>query len=732
MGLSSIGGSGGSSGGSTGGTTMLVKDVGESMLVPIPFQHTDFTDTGVEITSGQFPQLYSRLNSGAKPVNYSDTGDVGSAIAEVRASTKAAVAAIEANGELLTIHANGVVTASTDGLTYEYRGVMPSLYGITPDLFWAGSTTGNMVVKGTRIIAVSTARGFGAAWYSDDQGANWNHITDSIFSDALISSAPFIRTRPLVATSTHFFYYDSASKRMIRSADGTVWEYVTSHATVTGSFAATYADPSNGTVVAHITTQNIIISSQDSGETWSSVAAPNTATPTGNYVKFNGAIYYSVYVSSNQLFYKSVDGGATWASAGQATSVGPAGMNNLGVAGGKLCCVGTTTFATNTKHITSTNGSTWTLNTSPVQTNGRFPTYFNNQIVFYRDHSAAGLEKPTISTDGLTIGLTAITSDLVMPSAMNGAAIVVTPNRMLAYSSQSTDQFAYTTDGLTWQSLNMPIVAIWYAGCYDAATGKIYMTNTTSTSYFESNDEGDTWEEIQVTIPTCSAASSVPMVCGNVVAFPHTSSTARYPFALSIPDQQGKRTQIRCGGTWSVPAGTTLQRVQRFRDGYYATHSTTNYVNVVQDAIRNTAVGRNIGAVTTAGVFCANDTVAFTANAGTLVYCTQTDLITWTVKTLPLAQTWTAAVQLNNDQFLLLASGSFKALLGDGLSWEVIDMNGISFDDFNNAAVFKGNVYIFSTDKVTKASRSLPSSKRYIPRVVSPVDGFKYVIRAKG
>lgn len=725
----SAGGSGGSSGGAVG-TSMLTKDVGESMLVPSPFKHPDFTDTGVEIANVQYPELYQRLNSGAKPVFYSDTGDVGSAIAEVRSSTKAAVASLEANGELLVIHANGIVTASTNGLTYTYRGKLPALYGITPDLFWSGMTTGTMVVKGTRILAVSTSRGFGAAWYSDDQGATWTVIQDSLFSDTLVMQSPY-RVRPLTATTDYFFYVEfGGAKRVIRSADGITWEVIASPA-ITGAFVATYADPTTQTFMAFVSGQNVILSTQDNGATWTSAAAIATTTPTCNFCKFGADVYFATYVSSNQLFYKSSDGGRTWAASGTATAVGGAGMGNMGVCGGKLCCVGTQTFATNGKHIVSTNGSTWTLVTSPTQANGRYPQYYNNQLLFFRDHAIVGAEKPTISSDAATVTGTALTSDLIMPSAMNGSVVVVTPTRMLAFSSQTTDQYAYTDDGETWYSDSMPIAAQWTGGCYDPVTEKIYVTNATSLTFFESSDLGNTWSEITVSIPTCNASNSIPMVCGNVIAFVPNTITPRYPFLLSIPDAQGKRTQIRAGGTWSTVAGTTAARLVQFRDGFLTPSSTANSISMVQDAVRNSAVTRAIGIATTAGVIGANSTVCFMANAGSVAYSTQGDLITWAVKTLPIAQTWTAVVNLVGNQFLLIAAGSFKALLGDGISWEILDMSGISFDDFNSAAYFKGNVYVFSADKVTKASRSIPSNKRYVPTAISPVDGFKYVVRAK-
>jgi hypothetical protein len=734
MGLNVIGGRP-SSGGSTGGggstgTATLVKDVGESMLVPVPFKHNDFTDTGVEITNAQFPLLYQRLNSGAKPVVYSETGDVGSTVGEARfGSAKAATTTVESNGELLVFHGNGVITATTDGLNYVYRGQMPTLFGITPDLFWSGLTTGNVVAKNGRILAASTARGFAAVWYSDDQGATWNRVTDSTLADCLTIIAPF-RQRPLCATSDYFFYFENTGqKRIIRSADGLTWEYLTVPA-ITGTYSACYADPSNGVFMAHVATQNLILSTRDHGETWTLNSAVATTTPTGNFVKFGNDYYFAVYVSSNQLFYKSVNGGETWAASGQATAVGGAGMSNLGVCGGKICAIGTTTFATNGKHITSTNGSTWTLVTSPSQVNGRFPVYFNNSVIFFRDHTAAGLEKPTLSYDGATVGGTAVTSDLVMPIAMNGTVAFASPTRLFAFSSQQTTQYAYTDDGFNWQSADMPISAIWQGGCYDPATGKIYVTNTTSTSYFESSDNGETWEEIQVNVSGCSAAGSIPMVCGSVIAFPHLSATSRYPLVLSVPDESGKRTQIRSGANWNVPAGTTAARLRPFRDGFFATFTTTNFVGAVQDAVKTNVVGRNTGVVTTAGIFGSNSTIVFIANAGTIAYCTQNDLVTWTTKTLPIAQTWTSVINLNDTQFLLIAAGSFKALLGDGVSWEVIDMDGIPFDDFQNAIMFKGLVYIFSADKSTKAVRNVANSKRYIPRVVSPVDGFKYVIRA--
>ena len=737
MGLSSFGGRPSSSGGSSGGGTVsgnvtVVKDVGESMLVPIPFQHTDFTDTGVDVTNAQFPQLFQRLSSGAKPVNYSDTGDVGSALAEVRATTKAASISCECNGELITIHTNGVVTASTDGLTYTYRGQMPSLFGITSDLFFPGVLTGNIAVKGNRILATSVSRGFGAAWYSDDGGATWTRIEDSILSGCLLLSAPF-RQRPVSATATHFFYYEvSGAKRIIRSADGITWEYVTTTPAFTGTVTAFYADPLSGVVIAHLATQNGMLSSRDSGETWTINGSASTANPTGNIIRFGDDYYYATFVSSSQQFYKSVNGGETWTASGVASSIGGAGMGNIGVAGGKICCIGTSTFATNGKHIISSNGSIWTLVTSPAQTNGRYPQFFADKIVFFRDHAAVGTEKPTVSYDGTTVGATALTSSLVMPSSMNGAVLVSTGNRLLAFSSQSTSQYAYTDDGLTWQSADMPVTAIWHAGVFDPATNKIYVTTTTLTSYFESSDFGLTWTEVPVLVPTCSAASTVPMVCGNLIAFPHSVSASRAVFLLSEPDASGIRTQIRSTGAWATGAtGASPLRTIPFRAGFLSVSATANSVAYVQDALRTTAVQRLIGIVTTAGAYGSNSTISFVATAGSIAYSTQTDLVTWTVKTLPLAQTWTKAIQLNDTQFLLIAAGSFKALLGDGISWEVIDMDGIPFDDFNNAVMFKGNVYIFSADKSTKATRSLPSNKRYIPRVVSPVDGFKYVVRAK-
>jgi len=299
-----------------------------------------------------------------------------------------------------------------------------------------------------------------------------------------------------------------------------------------------------------------------------------------------------------------------------------------------------------TDAIYSTDGITWTARTLPSAQTWTAITYGSNLFVATSQSTTAAS-----STDGLTWTLRTITASQYWNSVAYGGGKYVAVSGADGSLSQNS---AYSTNGITWTSANMPTDLNsngnpWYSvtygnGKFVAVSGTynfIYFgppTFTPTPTQQQSNfgaysTDGITWSSMS--LPTSTDWRSLAFGNGVFVAVPYDGSTT----AASSTD----------GITWTTRTLSTA-------DSYF----TVAYGN---------------------GIFVA------TANTNAV---TSTNGITWTTRTLP-ASKYFHRLAYGNGLFVTVARNSTAAATStDGITWTLRttpSSNGYSAIAFGNPTV---------------------------------------------
>gem|GEM_PF-734376 len=276
-------------------------------------------------------------------------------------------------------YANAVAQHSRFMKSQQHRGAdaaLPSWTSVNPSgLFY--NLTGSSYISGrTNSIAfdpadptiIYIAAAGGGVWRSTDDGANWNVLTDNLFSLACGAIATDPSTSDIVYLGTGELNYSGDSyygNGFFKTTDGgTTW--IRLYDTFIGKYySQIVVDPSNTSIV-YVASDRGLYKSTDAGVSWSN-------TRCGTYVnslvmdQSNTQILYGAIggTGANSI-RKSTDGGATWSTLTAGLPTTSMGRTQLAIAptNGNIVYASISNRASSQLlglYRTTDGGSSWTL-----------------------------------------------------------------------------------------------------------------------------------------------------------------------------------------------------------------------------------------------------------------------------------------------------------------------------------------------------------------------------------
>lgn len=737
MGLSQFGGRSPAAGtGSSGGSGGAPREIGELAQVPLNFSHPSYVDVGTTVTALSHPELFKTLTDSSIPTEFKNvTVNMPTITPQPREDFSGLFTAIQIDNEVIQIHANGIVTSTTDCNVSSYRGELPAIDGISPSL-WLNAPTArrSLAFKNGRLLFVSgTFNDYIGSWYSDDLGRTWSPTSVPSIEQISTAGDAFTWQAGLFHNSTHFFIYDWKLKLLHRSEDGITWTN-TKGPTVALALGSTWANPAGTEIVLTSTTDKRFYYSANNGETWTSTVMPSVTLVTySNITTFNGAVYTLGHGASNAVYvYRSMDNGLSWATAATVTiTLAP---NLLAVAGGKLWILPVMNASTPGQPPVSSspNGTTWTNGTStgPGTSTGAWSVvrhvypFFDMLVMYY-----TSAKRPTYST-ALSAGISfsaisAATTSCVLQDPVGVGFTLATPTHMFLFSSGPHNQYMVSTDGIQWDVGQLPEVVSIEGVYFDPIQNTIYVC-LSNKEPFISNDNGQTWKSMSRLAGTSSIRGVYPIQDGRAIAL---SQATTKPLVLGAAvDGNGQRlavpipnaaTGYKISSNSAVPAG---------KSGLVCLGTTTNTLNAWND------INGSLIAITLTFAPLALSNVGekiIAIGQSMAAVCTNTNAVTtaanWREISLPAVNQWTD-VHVYDGRVVALARGSNVGVVGDGYSWTRFEINS-PFTEFSSC-VFQSMLYLVDTSTRALAVAS-PATTRLIPDVASPVPGTKMVVKAK-
>ena len=236
-----------------------------------------------------------------------------------------------------------------------------------------------------------------------------------------------------------------------------------------------------------------------------------------------------------------------------------------------------------------------------------------------------------------------------MPSNKEWSSVCYGNDKFVTIADTS-NVFAYSTDGINWTQGTMPSNQYWYSICY--GNGK-FVAIAKDTDVFAYSTDGITWT--QGTMPSSQYWRSICYGNDKFVAIAYNSNV----FAYSTD-----------GITWTrgtMPSNKEWSSVCYGNDKFVTIAGTSNVFAYSTDGITWTKGNMPSTQAWQSVCYGNGKFVAMVYNSDTFAY--STDGITWTQSTLPSSQSWWS-VCYGNDKFVAICINSdVFAYSTDGITW---------------------------------------------------------------
>lgn len=491
---------------------------------------------------------------------------------------------------------------------------------------------------------------------------------------------------------------------------------------------------------------NVAVYSTDYGVTWNEATLP--ASLYWNDVASDGSGNFIAVASNSSTGACSSDGGLSWTAITL-----PQSSQCIAYGGGKFVALGGRAV------YSSDNGKTWT---SAAYISGSFSamSYGNGVFVAVCGYDSS---KVVYSKDG---GKTWASASL--PETANWESISFGEGRFVAVangqvdSTQNTNNScslsAYSTDGITWTHVSLPIAGYWNAVEYGdesfIALGGGYVARSTdggrnwtqagysscngalaygngrfvalqSNSAVYSTDSGSSWANATIDLlNTCTWSSVACDEGGNFVAVSSSGSKA----AHSNGGETWETSTLPAKANWSSIAygnGTFVAVETGVYSDSSGGYSSSNIAAYSHDAGRTWTGATLPASVWWHSVTFGRGVFVAVGSSGNAAY--STDGVSWTSATIPLDSAW-KSVAYGNEAFVATSDSNYAAYsLDDGQNWTLVPLpdNTSSSNSANTSArylaygngIFTAMPYsseytaAYSADRgMTWTAVSLPSS----------------------
>jgi hypothetical protein len=277
-------------------------------------------------------------------------------------------------------------------------------------------------------------------------------------------------------------------------------------------------------------------------------------------------------------------------------------------------------------------------------------------------------------------------------------------DKMWTMGTSNANTFAaWSTDGITWSSITMPVAAQWQYGAFGYGS---YVAVSFGTSHAASSTNGISWT--QRTLPATTNWNTVVIANNSNISagyYAVAGGGTSYAAYSSNSTTWTIRT-LPANGSWKplIFDGTRLLTINAAGSQVASSTNGTTWTNIGNMPFTPVSPGLWNSLTYNGSLYLS----VFATNVASSQYATSTNGITWTQRSFPVTTLWTRGVYGAGYFFVTSQSSSIYALSTNGITWTTANYTftaGIAspnyFERFNSiyfpsGTTSTGNSYVVS------------------------------------